>query len=206
MASIVSACRGRPNPARAHGAWIYLLLSVASGVLLAVDQEIRYAVLVGAGFVGAFLAAAALSVPSRRSGRLVWFGAGTAAAGPAVALWFEADSRFLIVGGLAALLGGGAILLEKWFGFLSFTALAVGLAALAIAAPVSAIAGGAGLGRGAALFAFLWPFFCWRTFRIAAPLQSGEVWNRHALKARGLREAAIAAAWSLGVTMALRGF
>ena len=195
--------RGSPNPTRAHGAWIYLFASVASGAFVGNEHGIESAMLVGTGFVGAFLVVAALSAGVFRKRRQLLIGACLAAISPLCALGLKADPNFLRVAGLAALMGLAAIMTEKRFGFLSRAALVTGIATLVFAAPVVAAAGGASVRQCVLLFVLLWPFFCWRTLCVAAPLQAGAAWDRVQLRTRGLREAAIAAVWTLAVTFSL---
>ncbi|MCA9047141.1 MAG: hypothetical protein KDA89_00335 [Planctomycetaceae bacterium] len=203
MRTNVATERSHPNPTRAHGAWIYLFASVASGAFIGNEHGIEAAMLVGTGFVGAFLMVAALSAGARRKRRQLLTGTGLAAFAPLCALGLDADPNFLQVAGLAALMGAVAIIIEKRFGFLSRAALVTGIATLALGAPVVASAGGATARQCVLLFALLWPFFSWRTLRVAAPLQNGATWDRVQLKTQGLREAAIAAIWTLVVTVSL---
>jgi|GEM_PF-1176506 len=195
--------RSGPNPTRAHGAWIYLFSSVAAGAFVGNEHGIESAMLVGTGFVGAFLVVAALSVGVRRKRRQLLTGAGLVVVSPLAALGLSADPVFLRVAGLAALTALAAIYFEKRWGFLSRAALVTGIATLTLAAPVVAAAGGASMGRCVLLFAMLWPFFCWRTLCVAAPLRAGATWDRLQLRARGLQEAAIAAVWTVAVTVLL---
>ncbi len=201
-----STDHGRPNPARAHGAWIYLFASIASGALIGNEYGIESAMLVGTGFVGAFLVVAALSAGARGRRRQLLTGAGLAAIAPLCALGLNADPGFLRVAGLAALMALVAIITEKRLGFLSSAALVAGIATLVLAAPVVATAGGASVKQCVLLFTLLWPFFCWRTLGVAAPLRAGATWDRSQLRTRGLQEAAIAAAWTLVVTISLLVF
>jgi hypothetical protein len=195
--------RGCPNPTRVHGAWIFLFASVASGAVIGSERVIESAMLVGTGFIGAFLFVSALSVGARRNRRQLLTGASLAAVAPLCALGLNADPSFLGVAGLAALAAMAAIMFEKRRGFLSHAALITGVAALALAAPTVAAAGGASVGQCVLLFALLWSFFCWRTLCVAAPLRVGATWDRMRLRSRGLREAAIAAVWTLAVTFSL---
>lgn len=198
--------QGHPDPVRAHAAWIYLFASIASGALVGANHGVEPAMLAGTGFVGAFLVTAAISVGARRKVRQILVGASLAALAPVGALWLDAEPVFLAVAALAVLPAVAAVVLEKTLGFLSPTTLVVGIAALALAAPVAAVAGGASVERGALLFGLLWPFFSWRTLRVAAPLAGGAAWDREELRSRGLREAAIAGGWTVAVALSLRIF
>jgi hypothetical protein len=120
------------------------------------------------------------------------------------ALWLDAESVFLSVATLALLPAAASIVAERKFGFLSNAALVTGVVSLTMAAPVVAAAGGAGWPQNATLFGLLSVVFCWRTMRVAKPLQAGAAWDRNELRARGLREAAITAVWTLAVVVALR--
>ena len=195
--------RGCPNPSRAHGAWIYLFVSVTAGAIVGTEHGIEPAMLAGTGFIGAFLFVAALSAGARRKRRQLLTGASLAALAPLGALWLNADPSFLGVAALAGLSAVAAMVIEKRLGFLSRAALVSGIATLALAAPVVAAAGGASIGQCTLLFGLLWPFFCWRTLCVAAPLQAGATWDRVKLRTRGLQEAAIAGAWTLAVTFSL---
>ncbi len=206
MGSKPAAGQGRPNPSKAHGAWIYLFISVVSGTLIGTEHGVEPAMLVGTGFIGAFLVMAALSAGARRKRRQLVTGASLAALAPLGALWLNADPSFLVAAALAALSAIVAIVLERKLGFLSRAALVTGIATLALAAPVVAAAGGASAGRCALLFGLLWPFFCWRALSIAAPLQAGAAWDRVKLRTRGLQEAAIASVWTLAITVSLLVF
>jgi hypothetical protein len=68
--------------------------------------------------------------------------------------------------------------------------------ALAVTAPAEACAGGARHELGLVLLALLAPFFAWRTLRTRAALRQGS-FDRPKLRALGLREAALAAGWTL---------
>ena len=51
-----------PDPARAHGAWVYLVLSVLAGVLSGAGGGLVPGLLAGVGFAGVFLCASAAAV------------------------------------------------------------------------------------------------------------------------------------------------
>ncbi len=194
------------DPMRAHGAWIYLFASVAAGALVGAERGLEPAMLVATGFVGAFLVTAAIARGVRRKGRQTLVGASLAALAPLAALWLGAEPSFLVVAAIAALPAVAAVVLAKRLGFLSHAAVVMGIAALAMAAPVTAVAGGATALRSAVLFGLLWSFFCRQSLRVSAALAAGGAWDRKALRARGLREAAITAVWALVVAVSLRIF
>jgi hypothetical protein len=191
---------------RAHGAWIYLFASIGAGALVGAQRGVEPAMLVGTGFVGVFLVIAALAAGLQRKGRQILVGASLATLGPLGALGLGAQPAFLMVAALAILPAVSAVVLARKTGPLSPTTLVVGIAALTLSAPVTAVAGGASLQRGAVLFGLLWPFYCWQTLRVAASLPVEAAWDRQVLRARGLREAALAAVWALAVAMGLRMF
>lgn len=188
---------------RAHGAWIYLFASIASGALVGARHRVEPAMLVGTGFVGAFLVTAAISVGARRKIRQLLLGVTLAILAPLGALWLDAEASFVAIAVLAMLPAVSAVVLEKTLGFLSRPALIAGVASLVMAAPVVAVAGGANVQRGVLLFGLLCSFFSWRTLRVAAPLRAGAAWDRERLRTRGLQEAAIAAVWTLAVAVPL---
>lgn len=202
----VFGSKNHPDPMRAHGAWIFLFASVASGAIVGAEHGVEPPLLAGTGFVGAFLVGSSISVGPRRKLRQLLLGTGLAAVAPLAALWLGAEPVFITVAVFATVPAVAAIILARSLGFLSPAALVTGIAALALAAPVVALAGDASVVRAALLFCLLWPFFCWRTLATAASLAAGSAWNRQALRERGLREAAIAATWTAAVTISLRVF
>ena len=122
---------------------------------------------------------------------------------PVGALVLGAEPRFVAVAALAALPAAAAVALTKRYGSLATSSLLMGIAAIVMAAPITAVAGGASLQRAALLFGLLAAFFSWRTLRVAASLNDQPTWDRTQLKARGLHEAAVGAIWTLAVTAAL---
>ena len=198
--------QSHPDPMRAHGAWVYLFASVGSGAIVGASFGVERAMLAGTGFVGAFLTTAAISVGARRKRRQMLSGASLAIIAPLLALWFDANPHFLTVAAFAAPVAVAAVLLEKKLGFLSTPALIAGIGAISLAAPVVAVAGGASILRGGLLFGLLWPFYSWRALHVAAPLVAGATWERNELRSQGLREAGIAAMWTLAVALSLRMF
>lgn len=203
-ASLHSVGLPQIDPMRAHGAWIYLFSSVAAGALVGAEHGVERPMLVGTGFAGAYLVMAALSTDPWRKGKQIAIGASLAASAPLVALWLDAEPAFLWVAVATVIPGVAAVIMAKKRGLLSRATMVVGIAALVMVAPMAALAGGASLGRGVLLFFLLWLFFCWQTLRVAAPLKAGQPWDRQQLRSQGLRQAAIAAVWTLTVALVLR--
>lgn len=201
---MATATRRMLDPVRAHGAWVYLFASVGAGAIVGAGRGVEPALLVGTGFSGAFLCAAALAVGVHRRHRQLLVGAAAMLLAPLAALWLGAEPAFLVVAAYAVALAAGAVLIAARLGSLSRPAMAIGIAAIASAAPAAAVSGGASAGRAAALFLLLWPFYCWRSLRLAASLEAQGAWDRDALRSRGLREATIAALWTLAVATVLR--
>lgn len=193
-----------PDPVRAHGAWIYLIASVGAGALVGVRRGVEPALLVGTGFAGGFLLVAALSTGGRGKVRQLVVGTGLVLLAPTAALWLGAERAFLAVASLALAPAIGAVTLARTRGSLSTSAIAVGIAALTLAAPAAAMAGGVPPVRAGLLFVLLWSFYAWRSTLVAAPLVAGGAWDREELRARGLREAGLAALWTLAVAVVLR--
>lgn len=191
------------DPVRAHGAWIYIFVSVAAGSMLGSQRGVEPALLVGTGFVGAYLVTAALvmGVTCKRKQALV--GTGLLAAAPLLALAIGADSKFLIPAACAALPALAAVCCARMFGFLSPSAVISGVAALTFAAPTAAMAGGSSPERAALLFGLLFPVFAWRSVRVGNSLSTQASWDSTALRSTGLREAALSALWTLAVLIAL---
>jgi hypothetical protein len=192
-----------PDPMRAHGAWIFLFCAVGAGALLGADRRVEIPLLVGTGLAGGYLLAGAVAVGARRKRRQGLVGLLLLLIAPLAALLLGAERAFLVAAGATALPAVLAVVFARRRGVLSRVAVITGIAALAGAAPAAALAGGAGAGRATAAFALLWPFFCWRSLRIAAALEGGAAWERSELRARGLREAGIAAVWTLLVATVL---
>ncbi|HEB88808.1 MAG TPA: hypothetical protein ENI85_04485 [Deltaproteobacteria bacterium] len=186
-----------PDPSRAHGAWVQFFCSAAAGAMLGGRGGIEIPLLVGSGFAGAFLVGAALAVGLHRKARRFAGGLALTVAGPAGALLLGADPSFLVVAGATLAPALGAVWLAKRRGILSRATLLAATAAVVAVAPASALAGGASWTAAAVLFALLWPVFSWRGIRISARLEGSGSWDRAALRRSGLREAAIAAAWTV---------
>ena len=199
-----AAPQTRPDPMRAHGAWVYLFSSIGGGALLATGGGVELALLVGTGFAGAFMCTAALAVGVRRRRRQLLVGMAAALLAPLLALRLDAEPVFLVVAAAAVVPAVVAVLAAARLGSLSRVPLVAGIAALVTAGVAAALAGGASTGRAVALFVLLWTVFCWRSLRIAEPLNAGGKWDREALRARGLREAGFAALWTLAVVLGIR--
>ncbi len=184
-----------PDPLGAHGAWVYLVVSVLAGALTAAGGGSLPALLAGGGMVGVFVLAGSLAVSGRRAvlARLL-VGLAAAIGSSLLALGLGAEPSYLVVGLLAV----PAALAASWFaareGFLSPGALAFGVSALAVAGPAAARAGGASLSSVFLLLAILTPFYFWRTWRLAKALGSG--WTKRRLQRRGLLESTLAVAWA----------
>ena len=193
------------DPMRAHGAWIYLCTSIAAGALVGANYGVEPAMLVGTSFAGAFLVLAGIAVGVWRKRRQVVTGLSLAVFATIGALAFHANPQYLLVVAMAAVVAFITIILARRFGYLAHGTMLLGVAALAMAAPVAAVAGGATFFRAALLFCLLWPVYSWRTFLVAKEFASGNC-TATQLRARGLREAAFAALWSLVVAITLRIF
>ena len=189
--------KGTVDPIRAHGAWVYLFASIGGGALLGSRGGVEPALLVGTGYAGAFLLVSALAVGPRRKLRQLGVGAALVVVAPLLALWAGAAPIFVTFSATAVVPAAGAVLLARRCGYLSSAALAVGIAAVVWAAPAVALAGRASAASATLLFVLLWLFFGWRSLRVAAPLRATTSWDRSDLRARGLREAGLAAVWTL---------
>jgi hypothetical protein len=189
-----------PDPLRAHGAWVYLIVSILAGVLTVTDRGLAPALLAGSGFVGVYVLASSLAIARRRAALVrMALGLLVAIGSPLLALAQGADPRFLMI----SLVAFPPVLCAAYFasrqGFLAPGALAFGVTALVVSAPVAASAGGASPRSALLLLATLVPFFFWRTWRLARALGPG--WTRERFERRGLRESGLAAAWAtLAVT------
>lgn len=189
--------RRAPDPARAHGAWVYLFVSILAGLLSARGHGTTAALCAGLAFVGVFVFVSALAIRPRPWRARFVSGLAFAIAATATGLLLGADPMFLVYSMVAVF----PIATSVWFamqqGFLSAPALAFGVVGLAVAAPAAACAGGANPGLGFLLLGLLALFFAWRTWRTRRALQDGGAWDRARLKRLGLREALFAAAWTI---------
>ena len=192
-----------PDPVRAHGVWVFLSLSVLAGSLSAAGAGFRPALLAGLGFAGAFLAASALAIGWKRGRRRLFIGIGCASLAPAASLLMGARPTFFLYGIVAL----GPALLSAWFsskrGVQSPLALAMGVCAIAVAAPSAACAGGATIPRSLVLLAMLLPFFVWRSLLIRARLPEYSGGGRQALRRVGQREAVFATLWTAAAVFAI---
>jgi len=188
------------DPMRSHGAWVVLFASVGAGALVGSRGSLEVGLVAGGAFAGGFLLTAAFAVRWRRKARQALVGAALAAMSAFGALALGAPREFLIPVALAGLVAPFAVLAARRLGMLASTTLVVELGVLALAAPATALAGGARPVEALVLFAALWPFFCWRSLGVARELRGVERWDRNVLRARGLREALYAALWTAAST------
>lgn len=185
-----------PDPLRAHGALAYLFVSVVAGVLAAAGEAVWPALFAGLGYIGVFVLASgfAIAAGARRDRRLA-VGLGVAVLGPFLALELGADPTFLLFGTVALVPAAIAGMLAERDGFHSKGALAFAVAALAVAAPAVACAGGATPTRSWTLLALLAPFFACRTYAVRVRISSNKGWNRAELRKQGYLEVAFAVVW-----------
>jgi len=188
--------RRMPDPARAHGAWVYLAVSILAGALTAIGQGFLPALLAGIGYAGVFLTASAAALGRGRWQKRFAVGVVLALLPPGLALALGADPAFLAYAPIAAFPAGAS----GWFaikkGFQSPPALALAVTALVLAAPSAACAGGTSHRLGWILLALLAPFFVWRTWRLGALMKSEKGWTKERLRRIGLTEAGLAIAWT----------
>jgi len=209
----IAAHLPRSDVRRAHGAWVDLVVAVGAGAACAGGPGAVPALAAGTGVAGAFLVLGAafgrgaeigraLREPASR--RVIALGALVAAAGTLAALVLGAPPEFLAWQLGAAPLAGVALLAARRLGRLSAPALLFGCAAIAVAAPAAAIAGGASTRHAVGLLLALAPFFGWRALALGRRIGHGEALRGPGLRAAGLREARLAAGFALLVTAALR--
>jgi hypothetical protein len=186
-----------PDPAGAHGAWVYLALSILAGALTAVGTGVLPALLVGSGFAGVFFCASALALSDRKR-QFARFakGAPLALLGPGSALALGAPASFLAYSFAALFPAALSGYYAETRGFGSAGALSFAVAALAVAAPSAACAGGVSLGASLLLLALLAPFFAYRTWRVRREIENRKGWNRAKLKRQGVLEAAYGVGWT----------
>lgn len=186
-----------PDPARAHGAWVFLILSVLAGSLTASSGGFLLAILAGLGFGGVFLLASAAAIRGRRGYlKRAIIGLLFSAFSPILAVALDANPLFLSHGAVAIFPAALSGYFAERYGFQSALTLTFAVAALAVAAPAAACAGGASPLRAWALLAMLTPFFAWRTCTIRSQIASGAVRGRSELKRQGMREAGMAVVWT----------
>ncbi len=192
-----------PDPLRAHGAWVYLIVSILAGVLTVEVRGFAAALVAGSGFVGVFVLASSLAIVGRRAVRRRFVaGLLLTVGGPLLAVGLGADRSFLIVGLAAIPPALAAARFASTGGFLSPGALVCGVTALVVSAPAAASAGGASLLRALLILAVLAPFYSWRTWRLARKLGRG--WTRERFLRRGLVESAVAVAWAAAAVAVIR--
>jgi hypothetical protein len=189
--------RRSPDPARAHGAWVYLFVSILAGVLSAGGHGAIAASFAGLAFVGVFVLVSALAVRPKPWRLRFVSGLAFALASTASGLLLGADPMFLAYSMVALFPIAASVWFAMQQGFQSAPALAFGVIGLAVAAPAAACAGGASPRLGLLLLGLLAPFFAWRTWRTRAALRGGGSWDRAKLKRLGLEEALLAAAWTV---------
>lgn len=185
------------DPIRAHGAWIFLSASVATGALAGSGNAVERGMLVGTGVVGGFMLASAMHVGFRHKQRNALVGGILTAAMPAAALALDPSAMFLVPMALAIFMATAAVLSGRTLGFLSRTTVVLGTAAIVTAAPVAAVAAGASLPRAFLLYGLMVVFCCWRSLRVLSDLGSGHDWTKARIRSRGLREAAATSVWSI---------
>jgi len=185
-----------PDPLRAHGAIVFLALSVLAGALSAIGQGFLPALLAGFGFSGVFLIGSGMAIGVWRGRRRLAIGFGIAVLAPVLALALGANPAFFAYGMLALFPAAASAWFAERRGFQSPVALALGVCAIVVAAPSAACAGGATLTRSGVLLVLLVPFFVWRTLRIRYLLTVRSDLNRSALKKIGQREAVLAGGWT----------
>jgi hypothetical protein len=185
-----------PDPARAHGAWVYLVISILAGVLSAARYDMFAALLAGAAFLGVFvLAGAAAGYPKHWHARLA-IGGAILAASLIAAVSATPDPSFLAYGAVAVFPAAAAAWFGFRHGFQSGGALSFAVVTLVVAAPASLCAGGAPHTLGLVLLGLLAPFFAWRTWHTREALRDSHGWSRAKLRALGWREALIALLWT----------
>jgi len=188
--------RAAPDPARAHGAWVYLGMSVLAGAASAGGKGWYAALFAGIGFVGVFLVASACALyPRRWKGRFLT-GTGIALCAGGLGLWLGADPWFLAYASVALFPASAAVWFATREGIQSPLALAFAVIALTASAPAAACAGGTDPALGWLLLFLLAPFFAWRTLTVRRRINERHGMKRQELRRVGLREALIAAGWT----------
>lgn len=188
--------RSAPDPARAHGAWVYMGMSVLAGAASAGGRGWLAALFAGIAFIGVFLVASALALYPRRWKRRFLAGGGLALAACAIGFRLGADPWFIVYASIAVFPAGAAVWFATRDGVRSPIALAFAVVALTASAPAAACAGGADPALGWLLVLFLAPFFVWRTWTVRKHLAARKGLNRRELRRIGLQEALIAALWT----------
>lgn len=175
---------------------MYLVVSILAGALSEVREGFVPALLAGTSFAGVFLLGSACAVPAARRRRRILLGVPLGLVAPLLALAIGADPTFLAYAAVAVFPAGLSAWLAERDGFLSPAALASGVAALGLAAPAAACAGGADVPRTLLLGGLLVPWFLWRTVRLRKRLDTVRAGGRDSLRRAGLREAGLTVAWT----------
>ena len=192
-----------PDPLRAHGAWAYLVVSIAAGTLAVRGRGFLTALLAGGAFVGVFVAAGSVAAVGRGvAARRFALGLLVMAGCTYLALALGAERLFLAVSLLAVPPALAAAYFAWRDGFLSPGALGWGVTTLAVSAPAAASAGGAPPPVAMLVLAILAPFYFWRTRRLARALGPG--WTRERFERQGLLELALVVAWAVVAVVAAR--
>ncbi len=191
-----------PDPAKAHGAWVYLVLSVLAGTLAAPNRGFLPAFMVGIGFAGVFLCASALALVGK-PGMLPRLGTGLllALGGPGAALYLGASPSFFAFSLVALCPAALSGYFAEKRGIMSEEAMGSAVVALVVAAPSSACAGGASIGAGVLLLALLAPFFAYRTWKVRQVIANEKGWTKSKLKKQGWTEALYGISWTLAVVL-----
>ena len=188
--------RSAPDPARAHGAWVYMAMSVLAGAAAAGGRGWLAALFAGIAFIGVFLVASALALYPRSWKRRFLTGAGLALGACAIGLRLGADPWFVVYASIALFPAGAAVWFATRHGVQSPIALAFAVVALTASAPAAACAGGAEPALGWILVLLLAPFFVWRTWSVRRLVARTKGLKRRELRRLGLREALVAAGWT----------
>ncbi len=193
-----------PDPARAHGAWVYLVLSVLAGVLTAIGKGFLPALLVGVGFAGVFVCASAVAILGKQGAKSrLAAGLSIAVVGPLLALYLGAPTSFLVFSAAALFPAALSGYFAERSGVASARALGFAVAALVVAAPSAACAGGASVRTGLVLLVLLAPFFAYRTLKTREAITTEAGWDRQKLRWQGIRETLYAVSWTLLVVSAI---
>jgi hypothetical protein len=188
--------RSAPDPARAHGAWVYVGTSVLAGAAAAGGRGRLAALFAGIAFIGVFLVASALALYPRRWKRRFLAGAVLALAACGIGLGLGADPWFVVYASIALFPAGAAVWYATRDGVQSPIALAFAVVALTVSAPAAACAGGADPALGWLLVLLLAPFFVWRTWTVRRKIAARKGLGRRELRRLGLREALVAVSWT----------
>jgi len=183
---------------------LHLGVATGAGALLASGEGILPPLLAGSTFAGGFLVAAIADQGLRRRRPLV-LGLALACLAPFAARLAGALPDFLWVLPLALMSGGVTLFLARRHSVLSNSVVLFGVSTLGLAAPTSALAGGADVQRALGLYLLLTPVLVVRALLLAIRLRGTTRWEPELLRAWGRREAAIAGAWGLACVFLLPG-